>query len=282
MVSYYSVVQYVPDPIANERINIGVVAFGDGMILSRFSETWERRARRFGHEKDLSYVRDFVDHIQSADRTQFLNVWGEQRVSETEIRRIAEEWRGSLQLTVPRASTESPALLLEGVASKFLRGRATVAPYRSRMQGMHLAAHALRMAVDAVTGQKDEAAHLVHRYVPINGELDHHQLDVGIKNGALLHGTWAISFDINDHIKVEHDIKRTAWSVADVRKVEARVPLSIFMLLSQSHSDAKQLRDAKKMFRGLDAEVVEEDSVLDWAKTIAERVVPSAMRKASE
>ena len=28
MSSYYSVVRYVPDPVADERINVGVVVFG--------------------------------------------------------------------------------------------------------------------------------------------------------------------------------------------------------------------------------------------------------------
>jgi hypothetical protein len=36
MVCYYTIVQYYPDPIADERINIGVMVFGDDQVRSRF------------------------------------------------------------------------------------------------------------------------------------------------------------------------------------------------------------------------------------------------------
>ena len=40
MTSFYSVVRYVPDPIAEEAINIGVVAFKEGKLRFRFVEDW--------------------------------------------------------------------------------------------------------------------------------------------------------------------------------------------------------------------------------------------------
>lgn len=38
MVSRYSVIQYVPDPIADERMNVGVVVFNDDTVLCTFCE----------------------------------------------------------------------------------------------------------------------------------------------------------------------------------------------------------------------------------------------------
>jgi Protein of unknown function (DUF3037) len=38
MASKYSVIQYVPDPIADERINIGVIAFDNQNIRTLFQE----------------------------------------------------------------------------------------------------------------------------------------------------------------------------------------------------------------------------------------------------
>ncbi|HQU44959.1 MAG TPA: DUF3037 domain-containing protein [Pirellulales bacterium] len=36
MASFYSVVQYVPDAVRDERINIGVLTFGDGRVRHLF------------------------------------------------------------------------------------------------------------------------------------------------------------------------------------------------------------------------------------------------------
>jgi len=38
MASYYSIIQYVPNPIANERINIGVLIFDEKEIKVNFLE----------------------------------------------------------------------------------------------------------------------------------------------------------------------------------------------------------------------------------------------------
>lgn len=282
MASHYSVVQYVPDPIAGERINIGVVAFGDGMVLSRFAEGWELRAKRFGKEGDISYLREFVEQVQSADKTMFLDFWGEQRVSEADIRRMSDEWRGSIQLTKPRASTETPLALLKGVAEKFIRAKYSLAPFRTRLQGTHAATWALRGAIDAMVGGKDDLERLVHRNVPIEGRLDHHEADVGIKNGTLLHGTWVLSFDIGDSIKVEHDVKRTLWTVDDIRKVNKKLPISVLMLLPKHHPNDDVMHDAKRMFDSLGAEVVEEGSLMNWAKSTVEHVLPQGLRAYKE
>ncbi|MBD2774779.1 DUF3037 domain-containing protein [Iningainema tapete] len=64
MVSRYSIIQYVPDPIADERINIGVVVFNEDAVKSRFLTNWER-VRLFGME-DIDFLKDFADRVQKA------------------------------------------------------------------------------------------------------------------------------------------------------------------------------------------------------------------------
>jgi len=49
MTPYYTVVQCVPDPIAGERINIGVIVLGEGRLSCRFVRTW-RRVAQFARE----------------------------------------------------------------------------------------------------------------------------------------------------------------------------------------------------------------------------------------
>ena len=48
MSTTYTVVQYVPDPIADERLNIGVIAISGDRARARFLTNWAR-AERFGN-----------------------------------------------------------------------------------------------------------------------------------------------------------------------------------------------------------------------------------------
>lgn len=61
MSAYYTVVQYVPDPVTDERVNIGVIAFDRGVVRSRFLRNW-RRIQQFGSE-NLAFIKEFVQRV---------------------------------------------------------------------------------------------------------------------------------------------------------------------------------------------------------------------------
>jgi hypothetical protein len=103
--SFYIIVQYVPDPIIDERINIGVLVLGDGQVRSRSLKNWNR-VRHFA-EKDIGFLKDFVKEV---------GFWDEARV-----RRMAGRSSGTLQLTAPRASLLPADELLPDTAKCFLR-----------------------------------------------------------------------------------------------------------------------------------------------------------------
>jgi hypothetical protein len=105
MVSYYTVVQYYPDPIAGERINIGVIAFGDGRLRSRFLENW-RRVEQFGSE-DISYLHDFARRAEAWD--------------EATLKDCMAWWKRSIQFREPLPSLLDPEKLLDEVVRLFLR-----------------------------------------------------------------------------------------------------------------------------------------------------------------
>jgi hypothetical protein len=81
MAAFYTVVPYVPDPVRDERLNIGVLVFGDGQVRSRFVDNWHR-VRNFGEER-IDFLRSFA---RSADR-----------LTEEEVRRVARTWHSSIR-----------------------------------------------------------------------------------------------------------------------------------------------------------------------------------------
>ena len=42
MTAYYSVIRFVPDPVADESINIGIAAFSGSTVQLLFAEDFER------------------------------------------------------------------------------------------------------------------------------------------------------------------------------------------------------------------------------------------------
>jgi Protein of unknown function (DUF3037) len=55
MVSRYSVIRYVPNPSADERINIGVLVSDEQEVRVRFLQNWER-VRCFGMSENINPV----------------------------------------------------------------------------------------------------------------------------------------------------------------------------------------------------------------------------------
>src|SRR4051812_34186562 len=105
MPARYTVVQYVPDPIADERINIGVIAFTEDRIVPRFLHDWSR-VRRFGGA-DVSFLKAFARQLhEEVSPALFLD--GFERavgnVNAGSILSASENWMNSIQLTAPRAS----------------------------------------------------------------------------------------------------------------------------------------------------------------------------------
>src|SRR5437660_835922 len=100
MASFYSVVQYLPDPVRNERVNVGVLAFGGGRLRSQFLTNWNRVKQFVG--RDVSFL---IELSRDARR------WDEQTV-----RTLAGQWTGSIQLTEVAASVlDTDELLVDSV-----------------------------------------------------------------------------------------------------------------------------------------------------------------------
>ncbi len=64
MASRYSIIQYVPNPIADERINIGIVAFNDQLVKTRFVKSWKRVRCFATDESDIDYLQEFTANMQ--------------------------------------------------------------------------------------------------------------------------------------------------------------------------------------------------------------------------
>jgi len=122
MASFFTVVQYVPDPVADERVNVGVIVFGQDKLRAQFVHNWAR-VQRFGGERDLSYLRDFSrDVLHEATGTLPIeSVTGARAFVTEQLQRMAREWTDSIRFTEPRPSLQDPDALLNDMTKRMLR-----------------------------------------------------------------------------------------------------------------------------------------------------------------
>ena len=141
MSSHYTIVQYVPDPTAEERVNFGVIVWDKERIRSQFLVDW-RRVRAFGRE-DIGFLRDFAKSAteMTSDQPNLPELG--QEFDHKHLKKLIGDWSYSIQFTEPRGSIKSAANLLEDVADAFLREpaqpavrwRTGPAPHAARLIG---------------------------------------------------------------------------------------------------------------------------------------------------
>lgn len=267
MATFYSVIQFVPDPVADERINAGVVVFGEGRVLARFVENWTR-LQRFGN-KDVSFVKQFARELQ--ERVQA----GEDRpeVTEASLREMIATWKNAIQFTPPRGSLLGPEELLADTEDRFLANDhpAERRPFTRRYM-KKLAFDAACLAFVQRGGQR--AQHLVKRNFPIVGAITRHPFSLAISNGKPLVAAEVFSFVGPNEKGQEKDVMATAWAFEDVQKKHSGLKLAALVVQDAAPSPA--FLEAEKIFGSLGVEIVPKDSVDMWAEGIAERVLPSS------
>lgn len=121
MSSHYSIIQYVPNPIADERINFGVLVFDEHSVRTRFLQNWGR-VRSFGKPESIDFLKDFADKMEAAAKDGLLfpgEVLGKVPRCER-MTKIARDWMNSIQITEPRGSLLGVDELLEDTVKLFL------------------------------------------------------------------------------------------------------------------------------------------------------------------
>ncbi len=247
--SYFAVVQYVPDPVADERVNVGVLTFGDGRVRSRFIGSWSRVVQLSG-QRDVSFLQEAVAALAAS--------------TEGEIRSSERFWPAVLQLTEPRGSLLDPDSLLNEMAGRFLKAEpVAIRAARSHQQAASLARKRVKERLFLRFG-KEYAGHVRPNLEAI-GKNAAHTLDVAIVNGSLLAGMFALSFEVERAL--EREIKATAFSVEDLHERNPRLQLAVAAL--PPRDDNRDLFFfARDLFPKFEVPLLVENEIDRWTETI--------------
>lgn len=266
----YTIVQYVPDPLADERMNVGVIVVEGGRIEGRFLRQWNR-VRTFGGE-DVSFLRDFAERVNrwTPEHPEIPGLAAGARLNEKGLEEIVGRWHNSIQFTPLKASLSSKDQLLDQLTSRYLRHAPRKrTSYRDRRKAAQIAFRELEDAFLPVLSEQSEAT--VNRNVLIPGKLDEHRFDVSVENGHPYLAAHGLSFEGPHSKDLDKEIDATAWSIDDVKTANKTLDLAVLVLPPKSVRSKTFLR-AVRVFEGLKADVVEEPEAESWAQEHARRL----------
>lgn len=270
MTASYTVVRYVPDPVRDEAVNIGVVAYDDVVVHSRFVDDW-RRVRHFGDE-DISYLKSFARSVEAASPDQWDLASGS-RVTPDAIREMADSWMNSIQFTEPRATLLSPHEAVQHLAPRFLAG---IAQARPRRRTRH---YARGMVIRTLTRTLRERGlhgqNLLQRDGRVVGRREAHRFDAVLGGGDLVAAAHGVSFDSHLPKRSRESLDAIKWAVDDIHQANAGIVLGILALSpSEPDSEVGRLYDATtRVLEDLGAEVLSPDSLSPWASRVIGRFV---------
>lgn len=221
MATRFSIVQYVPDTVADERVNIGMVAWDDKNIVCRFLNNWER-VRRFSG-CDISMLKDFArDFSRTVLQPSLALANSDQFLSAATIEGIIKKYERSIQFTRSRGAIEPPTKLIDDLVRLYLRDPSREVKYpRSRSVAARIVTGGLIAAVKKLyllsqTEIKPEK--YVKQRISIQGAIEKHTFDVGVVNGRIISAVRALSFETSDIEKLKREIEATNWRIEDAHK----------------------------------------------------------------
>lgn len=271
MANRYSVIQYFPDPVTDERINIGVVAVEQKRAEARFLSNWSR-VNSFAGEK-ISFLQDFSKNFQQmiSEQAELAEILGEPTaLTEDELEEFAG-WTNSIQFTTPRASLLGLQELLDSLCGRYLREPER----RTRARGRRTAAsQAARGVIAGLSSTLGEAAkEMVHRNAKVMGEVEEHEFDVVAENGTPYLAAHGISFEVKASKDLDRYIDATAWRVDDVRQRDSDFPIGVVVLPPKKEAASEEpFKRAEHLFGELDATMLTEHQVERWATAVGKMV----------
>lgn len=267
MPSFFSVIRYVPDPITDERLNIGVVVYGEGTVLSKFIGEWAK-VRIFGGE-DVRFLREFADDVERKQLSLFKQ---NSRWNEDTLQQISKHWKNSIQLSEPKASLRSPHELLEDISSRYIREQV-----HRRRDGKDKR-EVVRLGLEALTQSFLQRHHqplsssLIKRRHPIEGARDNHSLDLVIGNGHPFFAAEALSFQGQDPVEMRKEVDAALWVIEDIKKADKNFPLAVLALPPVGR--LALYSKARRIFKNeLKVDFVAGAQVVGWGRKMA-RVIP--------
>ena len=235
---YQVIIQYVPDSVTDERINIGVSVLADGKAVTHFLTDWTR-VRNFAN-RDVSFLKDLVHESKKWD--------------ECTVRRLSKGWLGPIQFSDPLGTLLPPEeALLDGLRRYLFERTIETRGYRDKCTLVTSVRKNVRSVLGQFWGAKGKAL---------------------LKCKEVAIAVQGVSFEGPENKALGKEIWSTAWLILNVRKQIPDFPIGVVVAppLLAVHGD--MYSKATTEFERLGADVMRESEILEWTSDKARKLTP--------
>lgn len=248
--TFYTLLQLVPNPMADERINLGVIAYNEEKTVCSFIRDF-RRVKVLSGYRDTSFFEDLFNSLEKAAESGSLRP---QRLEQ-----MVREWSHALQFTPARPSALPPEELAEKAKGLFLfEYQPKKRDVRDRRAAIHLAYRAVKQ------GLPPDRAKVVKRGQTVPGAITEHHFSLAAVNGRILFAAEGMSFEGREDVELKREVDAVAWKLDDVQKAQSVPHLAVIVLPPKSESAAYE--KAVAIYNRLGATVVTEDRIAEWGR----------------
>jgi hypothetical protein len=258
----YAIVRYVPDPVREEQINVGVVVARDDppYFGARFLRTTQTgRLKRLGPTSDFRFIRELAAEMSASEGARLIGGPWDLAALEAAV----SEWANTIQFSTLRTALhERPDLLIDTLYARYV---ADPRPPRKRARDRRWIRQRLRTGLrQRLVELRPEVlpADVIRTGTPIEGEFESHTFDFSLANGEIRRLVQTLSFEGVDRGALKTEVEALAWVIDDVRRNQIALPISVVTVGQGSLLDS-----AERIYRGLDAGLVREGDIEAWVDT---------------
>jgi hypothetical protein len=268
MGTLFTVIQFVPDPVADERLNAGLIVYTDEVVKLHFSHNL-KRLERFADTEKVEFFREFQqDLVSRAECGTF-----SEHLSRETLEQMIQKWSSLIQFTRPRGSLLDPEPLLKQITRRFLPADTESEQAANPSAGRALRSCVRQMLKDSIRSILGKKSALkVKSNIGVTGSVVEHKFSVGIVNGVPRLAAQVIAFDDkNTQESRLNRIHSTAWTFSEILRQPADKRPKLAVIIDETSPSRPEFEEARQAFGRLQVEMVPEVDLKSWAdKTVEE------------
>jgi len=263
-------VRYVPDPIRDERLNVGVVLIVDGAVHARLLKPSQasrlKRIRGGGDFRFLGTIEREINRAVGGGQLQLGSKspdW-----NQAAVERAVREWAGTIQFSEIRGGvTDTEVELLDSLFDRYVVVPRQV-PVRSDRHTLRSRVGRSLRRILAETHPRRDPTKWVKRDHYVRGKVEEHQFDYVVGNGKPIHLVQTFSFDVSTREMLRTELDAAAWAITDLRRL-IRVPVSV-VTVGDRQRELTEI--ARSVFPSVGADFVGGSEYDAWEARIAKRL----------
>ena len=260
MATNYTVVQYVPDPVADERVNVGIIAWNETEIKLHFVSDF-KRAQRLGNVSMLPAIDQVKDYLLEIEAQPFDGSTAER------IKTMVQESYNLIQFRPISITRSAPSAAVVELSSTFLKeqNRAVARTRRGSAWVNNLFIRKAETVVQKVWGSTAATVDIDHIFKPhasIEGDLTQHKTSFALQNGVLR--LVGLADSMETQVSAEKQGK-VMFDAQDLRRANRNVLMTCLLLPPRDPNERaiETYRNTVGLLHKLDIVTMEEDTQVE-------------------